>query len=184
MRSCILCVHIETSSLWAEFVNKNRCISVRLVSEEVKSINFDNFDNSHNSFLWPEYFIDFLCEKWIQCQAVTSVLCLHYRPVTVHCSTKHAYTSEITFWHCLDKCLILIISTLLHISARNEGKSQMKMNSLKKQKHGYLNHTWSEKAFKGSLVNRGLPSLHKGSIEITLTVPLRKVTETHSNENV
>ena len=26
------------SSLWAEFVNKNRFISVRLVSEEVKSI--------------------------------------------------------------------------------------------------------------------------------------------------
>ena len=38
----ILCVHIETGSLWAEFVNKNRCISdVRLVlSEEVKSIKF------------------------------------------------------------------------------------------------------------------------------------------------
>ena len=33
-------VHIETSSLWAEFVNKNRCITVRLVSEEVKSIKF------------------------------------------------------------------------------------------------------------------------------------------------
>ena len=31
---------IETSSLWAEFVNENRCISVRLVSEEVKSIKF------------------------------------------------------------------------------------------------------------------------------------------------
>ena len=27
-------------SLWAEFVNKNRCISVRLVSEEVQSIKF------------------------------------------------------------------------------------------------------------------------------------------------
>ena len=27
-------------SLWAEFVNKNRCISVRLVSEEVKTIKF------------------------------------------------------------------------------------------------------------------------------------------------
>ena len=25
---------------WAEFLNKNRCISVRLVSEEVKSIKF------------------------------------------------------------------------------------------------------------------------------------------------
>ena len=24
---------VETSSLWAEFVNKNRCISVRLISE-------------------------------------------------------------------------------------------------------------------------------------------------------
>ena len=56
-RSCILCVHIETSPLWAEFVYKNRCISVRLVSEEVKSKL--NFDNSHNSFLRPEYFIDF-----------------------------------------------------------------------------------------------------------------------------
>ena len=32
--------HIETSSLWAEFANKNRCLSVRLVSEEVKSIKF------------------------------------------------------------------------------------------------------------------------------------------------
>ena len=83
---------------WAEFVNKNRCISVRLVSEEVKSIKFDNFDNSHNSFLWPEYFIDFLCKRWIPCQAVTSLLCLHYRPETVHCSTKDAYTFETTFF--------------------------------------------------------------------------------------
>ena len=36
----ILCVHIETSSLLAEFVNKNRFLSVRLISEEVKSIEF------------------------------------------------------------------------------------------------------------------------------------------------
>ena len=28
---------------------------------------------------------------------VTSVLCLHYHPETVHCSTKDAYNSEITF---------------------------------------------------------------------------------------
>ena len=60
MRSCILCVHIETSSLWAEFVNKN---SVRLVSEEVKSIKFGNFDNTHKSVLRPEYFIDFFMWK-------------------------------------------------------------------------------------------------------------------------
>ena len=34
----VLCVDIETSSLWAEFVNKKGCISVRVVSEEDKSI--------------------------------------------------------------------------------------------------------------------------------------------------
>ena len=39
----------------------------------------------------------FLCERWIPCQAVTSVLCLLFRPKTVHCSTKNMYTSEITF---------------------------------------------------------------------------------------
>jgi len=49
--------------VWAEFVNKNRCVSVRLVSEEVKSIKFDNCDNSHNSVLWLEYFIDFFMWK-------------------------------------------------------------------------------------------------------------------------
>ena len=26
-------------------------------------MNFDNFDKSHSSFLWPEYFIDYLCER-------------------------------------------------------------------------------------------------------------------------
>ena len=38
-------------------------------SDEVrKALNFDNFDNSLNSFLWPEYFIDYLRERWIPCQ--------------------------------------------------------------------------------------------------------------------
>ena len=57
-----LCVHIEISYLWAEFVNNYRYIIVRLVSEGVKSI---------------------FCERWIPCQASTSVMCLHYRPETV-----------------------------------------------------------------------------------------------------
>ena len=37
-----------------------------------RRIKASNFDNSHNSFLWPEYFIDFLYERWIPCQAVIS----------------------------------------------------------------------------------------------------------------
>ena len=48
------------------------------------------------------------------------------------------------------------------------------INSLKKQKHWYLIHTWSEKAVKGTVVNLTLPSLHGGSFEITPTVPLSK----------
>ena len=45
----------------------------------------------------------------------------------------------------------------------------MKINSLKQQKHGYLIHTWSDKALKGTIANRALPSFQ---FEITLTVPL------------
>ena len=56
------CVYSAYIWNWAEFVIKNRCISVRLISEEVKIINFDDFENSHKSFLWPEYFIYF-CEN-------------------------------------------------------------------------------------------------------------------------
>ena len=44
-----------------------------------------------------------------------------------------------------------------------------KKNSLFKQKHRYLIHTWSDKA---TLVNRALPSFYRGSLEITLTIPL------------
>ena len=45
------------------------------------------------------------------------------------------------------------------------------MNSLKKQKHGYLIHTWSDKAFMGTAVKQALPSLHGGSVEIALIAP-------------
>ena len=48
----------------------------------------------------------------------------------------------------------------------------------KKQKHGYLIYTWSDKAFKGTIVNQALPSLHGGSLEITLTdTKITKITK-------
>ena len=40
------------------------------------------------------------------------------------------------------------------------------------KKQAYLLHTWSDKAFKCTVVNRTLSSLPGGSLEITLTVPL------------
>ena len=48
----------------------------------------------------------------------------------------------------------------------------MKIYSLKKQKHGYLIHTWSDKAFNGTVVNRAMSSVHGESLGNTLTVPL------------
>ena len=73
------------------------------------------------------------------------------------------------------KCQFLWVSPLLLLYTWNTQvsfteNSQMKINSLKKLKHWYLIHTWSDKAFKGTVVNRTIPSLHKGSFEITLIV--------------
>ena len=71
----VLCVHIESSFLRAAvLLNKNRCVSYK---QNISLI---------------------FCVKWIPCQAVTSVLCLLYRPETVHCSAKNVYTSEITIF--------------------------------------------------------------------------------------
>ena len=53
-------------------------------------------------------------------------------------------------------------------------KPQIRINSLKKQEHGYQIHTWSDKAFKGTVVNRVLPSSIGESLEIMRTVPLTR----------
>ena len=106
MRSCILCVHIENSSLWVEFVNKNRCISVSLVSKEV--FNLDNFDNPHNSFLWPEYFIDYSCKNGFHVRL--------WQPPCVYFSTHRQYTAVQICIHLWKKfpCIVLAINRLLN----------------------------------------------------------------------
>ena len=43
---------------------------------------------------------------------------------------------------------------------------------LNKFEHTYLCIHRTHKGFKGTVVNRGLPSLHGGSLDIILTVPL------------
>ena len=77
----------------------------------LKALNFENFDNSHKSFLWPEYFIDFLCERWFPFQASTSVLCLHYCPETVHCSTKDKRC--VHFWNNFS-CIITSLQSIFY----------------------------------------------------------------------
>ena len=46
-------------------------------------------------------------------------------------------------------------------------KPQMKINSLNLQDHAYLINTWSEKSFKGTVVNPAMSYLHGGHLEIT-----------------
>ena len=75
----------------------------------------------------------FLCESWIPCLASTSVLCLHYRPETVHCSTKDAYneTTFLALHPCCKQCTALICNTLTienRIYIRGEFKESLGMN--------------------------------------------------------
>ena len=44
------------------------------------------------------------------------------------------------------------------------------------------NHTLSDKAYQGTFVNQELTSLHGGSLEITLTVPIQNTYKNNSNE--
>ena len=125
----ILCVHIETSSLWAEFVNKNRCISVRIWGELkhlILIILIIHIIVSYDQNISQIIFVKM--DSMSGCD--TSVLCLLFRPKTVHCSTKNAYTSEITFLAlvpCPPPCILFVlkayVSNFCHFSFYHKGQS-------------------------------------------------------------
>ena len=46
-----------------------------------------------------------------------------------------------------------------------------KLTHFESEKRGYIYHFLADIEFKGTDVNKALPSLHKGSLEMTLTVP-------------
>ena len=56
---------------------------------------------------------------------------------------------------------------LIHKKVTYSEKKQIKINNLKKHKHLSLIHTWSNNAFKGTSVNRGLPYLNGGLLNQT-----------------
>ena len=88
MRSCILCVHIETSSLCAKFLNKIDVSVFVYYPRKKKAFNFDNFDNSHDRFLWldrPEYFIDNFYENRFHVRL--------WHPSCVYFSAQRQYTA-------------------------------------------------------------------------------------------
>ena len=53
-------------------------------------------------------------------------------------------------------------------------ESQLKIISFQKDKQWYIIHTWTDKGFKGTVVNQTLSSFHEGPLEIRLTVTLKK----------
>jgi len=77
------------------------------------------------------------------------------------------------------KCLFLWISLLFLKSKKCPTvtfaeKPQMKIINLMEQKPAYLVHTWSDNAFKGTLVNRTLVFLQGGHLNSGLYSPLNK----------
>ena len=79
------------------------------------------------------------------------------------------------------KCTHLLYCSVLslggNVNTRRMSKPDCKRNfkwqsriPQKKQKINNIINTWSDKALKGTFANRALPSLHRGSFEVTLTV--------------
>ena len=87
MKGKLIAVAYTLRTYWNQFSMGGLC----------KQEKMHQFDNSHNSFLWPEYFIDYFCENGFHVRL--------WHPSCVYFSTqrqytalqKNAYTSEITF---------------------------------------------------------------------------------------
>ena len=61
-----------------------------------------------------------------------------------------------------------MIFIVIYAQVTFKEKPQMKIKRFIKLKHGYIIQTWSDKAFKGAVVNWALLSFYGGSHEITL----------------
>ena len=106
MQGKLIMVAYTLRTYWNQFFLGGICKQelMHQCPRRLKAFNFDNFDNSHNSFLWPEYFIDYFCENGFHVR-LWHPSCVHFSAQSaVHCSTKDAYTSEITFLALVPYC--------------------------------------------------------------------------------
>ena len=92
----------------------------------IKAFNFDNFDNSHNSFLWPEYFIDYFCENGFHV-SLWYPSCVYLSAQRQYTAVqKNAYTSEIIFlalvpWFILYRLINIYYYPGVHVLVFEEG---------------------------------------------------------------
>ena len=78
----------------------------------MKAFNFDYFENSISSFLWPEYFIDYFCENWFHVR-LWHPSCVYFS--AVNCSTKNAYLwNNIPWISTLIECIFITASQKLN----------------------------------------------------------------------
>ena len=74
-------------------------------------------------------------------------------------------------WLIYKKYLFLWFSLLVLINKKCA--SHFRREIANENKYLYLIHTWSDKALKGTVVNRALQSLHEGWVDIKYTAPSR-----------
>ena len=65
MQGKLIAVRYTLRTYWNQFSLGGLCKQEKMhqCSFSIRGFNFDNFENSHNSFLWPKYFIDYFCEN-------------------------------------------------------------------------------------------------------------------------
>ena len=78
------------------------------------------------------------------------------------CKDGNAWFTTVPWKNVEDTIVILFLFTSFSRVTFAE-KPQMKINNIQRQKHWCLVHTWSDKAFKCTVVNRAVSSMHEGS---------------------
>jgi len=98
MQGKLIAVAYTLRTYWDQFsLGANRIDAFLQYPRRLKTFNFDNFGNSHNSFLWPDYFIDYFCENGLHVRLWHPSCVYFFHPKTVHCSIKNSHTSKIIF---------------------------------------------------------------------------------------
>ena len=110
------------------------------------------------------FFISFWHQRYFKLSS-PELLSIHYRDCKSY--LKWPYMQKVYF---SDNFFIVFFICKEWASPFRRESENEKKKKLIKPKH--LIHTWSDKAFKSSVVNLALSSLHKRSLEITFTVPL------------
>ena len=64
---------------------------------------------------------------------------------------------------------------LAHFYCRNTYGNYQNLTFVNLEKRQYLLHNRSDNSFKGTVVHRTVPSLHGGSLEISLPVPFSRL---------